>query len=329
MAEELEQYAKYFHEGERVRVGVPLDGGGWFPEWGVVATLDDDLLLVDLSRDQLPEEARLETGQTLNVGLPEQEGGLTCRAVLVRDDLAEHRLVLRLIEDVYPFEPREYYRQDVYLPLDYRLPLSQIEADVKERWLERRREMEFAAQAPAPGEPEELEDSREEIRARLEKRKSAQPVAANISGGGLRINVNRKLIVGQLIELSIYLPDSPRLIEIVGVVVEVLEVPDQVRFTTAVKYRFIDEADRDRLIGYISAQQLRQLAQHTPRVLPAPEPGMSVLARRLQVALAFILLVGFIGCQVRAIRIAKERGEKWEVQRIFDEGFVEFLKRQR
>lgn len=329
MALELEQYAEYFHEGERVRVGIPLDGGGWFPEWGVVAALDDDLLLVDLSRDQFPEEARLEAGQTLNVGLPEMEGGLTCRAVLVRVDEAGHRLVLRLIEDVYPFEPREYYRQDVYLPLDFRLPFTQVETDVRQRWHERRREMEFAAQAPEPGEPEALECCREEIRARLEKRKGAAPVAANISGGGLRINIGRKLIAGQLIELSIYLPDSPRLIEIVGEVVEVLELPDQLRFSTAVRYRLIDEADRDRLIGYISVQQQRQLSRHTPRVLPTPEPGMSALARRLQLALAFILLVAFIGCQVRAIRLAKERGDKWEVQRIFDEGFVEFLKRQR
>ncbi|MBU5612217.1 PilZ-like domain-containing protein [Geomonas azotofigens] len=329
MAEELEQYTRYFQEGSRVRVGIPLEGGGWFPEWGVVATLDDDLLLVDLSRDQLPEETLLETGQTLNVGLPEQEQALTCRAVLVRVDGAEHRLALRLIEGVYPFEPREYYRQDVYLPLDYRLPLSQIEADVRLRWLERRREIEFAAQTPEPGEPEDLEDSREEIRARLEKRKETTPVAANISGGGLRININQKLIVGQLIELSIYVPNSKQLIEIVGEVVEVRDLPDQARFSTAVRYRMIDEADRDRLIGYISAQQLLQLSQQTPRVLPTPEPGLSTFAWRLQIALAFILLVAFVGCQVKAIRMAKQRGEKWEVQRIFDEGFVEFLKRQR
>ncbi|MBJ6749054.1 PilZ-like domain-containing protein [Geomonas anaerohicana] len=329
MAEELEQYARYFREGTRVRVGIPLEGGGWFPEWGSVAVLDDDLLLVDLSRDQLPEEARLETGQTLNVGLPEQEQSLTCRAVLVQVDSVEHRLALRLIEEVYPFEPREYYRQDVYLPLDYRLPLSQIEADVRLRWLQRRREMEFAAQTPEPGEPEELEDSREEIRARLEKRKDTPPVAANISGGGLRININQKLIVGQLIELSIYIPNVQHLVEIVGEVVEVRDLPDQMRFSTAVRYRMIDEADRDRLIGYISAQQLLQLSQQTPRVLPSPEPRMSTFAWRLQIALAFILLVAFIGCQVKAIRQAKDRGEKWEVQRIFDEGFVEFLKRQR
>lgn len=329
MAEELEQYARYFQEGGRVRVGIPLEGGGWFPEWGVVATLDDDLLLVDLSRDQLPEEARLQTGQTLNVGLPDLEQRLTCRAVLVQDDRAEHRLALRLIEDVYALEPREYYRADVYLPLDFRFPLTQLEADVKQRWLQRRREMEFADQAPEPGEPEELEDSREEIRARLEKRKATPPVAANISGGGLRININQKLIAGQLIELSIHVPNWKRPLEIVGEVVEVRDLPDQVRFSTAVRYRMIDESDRDRLIGYISSQQLLQLSQQTPRALPSEGGNASVWTWRLQIALAFLLLVAFIGCQVRAIRMAHDRGEKWEVQRIFDEGFVEFLKRQR
>lgn len=329
MAEELEQYSQYFHEGERVRVGVPLDGGGWFPEWGVVVSLEDDLLEVDLSRDSLPEEARLETGQTLNLGLPGPDRALTCRGVLVRDDEQEHRLLLRLIEDVFLLEPREYFRQDVYLPLHYQLPLSQIDKDVRERWMKRRLEMEFAAQSPEPGEPEELEDSREEIRARLEKRKTTPPVAANISGGGMRLNIGQKLAPGELVELSIYLPNCPKLLEIVGEVVEVLALPDQVRYSTALQYRFIDEADRDRLIGYISAQQQLQLSQQTPRVIPVPEPGTSAAKRRLQAALLLALLTAFIGCQVRAILVAKERGEKWEVQRVFDEGFMDFLRRQR
>jgi len=330
MSEDLAQYAKYFHEGGRVKVGVPLDGGGMFPEWGVIASLERDLLEVDLSRDSLPEHARIELGRTLDLGLPSVQGGLSCRGVLVGEEPHGHRLVLRLIEEVVPFEPREFFRQDVYLPLDYRLPFTQIPEDVRARWEEYRREIEFAAQSPEPGEPEELEDSREEIRARLEKRKTAPPVAANMSGGGVRLNIAENLREGEMVELSIYLPHPhpPRVLEIVGEVVQVNPLPDNLRFSTALQYRFIDEADRDRLIGYISAQQLLQLSQHGPRMGLEPEPAGSAWRRRLGVALCIALLAAIAGFLVRANMVKKESGEKWEVQRVFDDGIRKYLRQR-
>lgn len=329
MAAELEQYAKYFPEGGRVRVWVPLDAGGAFPEWGTVAWLEGDLLQVILSRDALPEEARLEVGKMLDLGLATEDGVLSCRAVLVGDDEKEHRLELRLVEEVVPYEPREYFRQDVYLPLIYRLPFTQIADDVKVRWEQNRREIEFAAQKPEPGEPDELEDEREEIRARLEKRKAAAPVAANISGGGVRLNIPEQFREGQLVELTLYLPQPARIVEIVGEVVEVKPLPYDVRFSTALRFRFIDEADRDRLIGYVSRQQLLQMSQHGPRTASEPPPATSKWRWRLTVLVCFVLLLSFGWFLARSIVTAKERGEKWEVQRVFDEGFMEFLKRQR
>ncbi|WP_026842322.1 PilZ-like domain-containing protein [Citrifermentans bremense] len=329
MTEQLEQYQAHFQEGGRVRIGVPLKGGGAFSEWGIVASLDDDLLQLYLSRDSLPEQARLELGRTLDLALDGKQGPLACRGVLVADHAAEHRLVLRLVEDVVPYEPREYFRQDVYLPLIYRRTLSQVAEEVRLRWEHSRREIELAAQDPDPDEPEEVADAREEIRARLEKRKTAPPLAANLSGGGVRLNIAERFAEGELVELSIYLPQHSRMIEMIGEVVQVTALPDRVRFSTALRYRFIDEADRDRLIGYISTEQLHQMSQHGPRVLLPPPEGPSVWRRRLQVAFVLALLAGFLGCQARAILVAKQRGEKWEVQRVFDEGFMEFLRRQR
>jgi len=328
MSEELAQYAKHFHGGGRIKIGVPLEGGGVFPEWGVVASLERDLLQVDLSRDALPEHALLDLGRTLDLGLPSTQGGLSCRGVLVGEDQQGHRLVLRLIEEVVPFEPREFFRQDVYLPLDYRIAPSQVAEEAGARWEQCRQEMEFAAQSPAPGEPEELDLAREEIRARLERKKSAPPVAANISGGGVRLNIPERMHPGMLVELSIYLPHPQRVLEIVGEVVQVTPLPDQIRFSTGLHYRFIDEADRDRLIGYVSAQQLLQLSQHGPRRIVDPPRGAPAGRRRLSIALGIALLVGFVGCQVRAIVAKKESGEKWEIQKVFDEGIGKYLRQR-
>ncbi|HBA88380.1 MAG TPA: PilZ domain-containing protein [Geobacter sp.] len=329
MTEELAQYAEHFPEGGRVRVSVPLEDGGVFPEWGVVASLERDLLQVDLSRDALPEHALLEQGQTLDLGLSTKTGGMSCRGVLVGEELDGHRLVLRLIEDVLPFEPREFFRQDVYLPLDYRVPPTQFPDDARMRWEERRREIEFAAQSPEPGEPEELEDTREEIRARLEKRKAAPPIAANISGGGVRLNISEKLMPGMLVELSMYLPHPQRMLEIVGEVVEVAPLPDGVRFSTALQYRFIDEADRDRLIGFITTRQLLQLSQMAPRDNFEPPPPPSPWGRRLGVFLCIAFIAAVAAFLVHANIVKREAGEKWEVQRVFDEGIMKFLRQQR
>lgn len=329
MTEELAQYAEHFHEGGRVRVHVPLEGGGTFPEWGVVASLERDLLQVDLSRDALPEHAILEQGQTLNLGLAGRNVALSCRGVLVGEELEGHRLVLRLIEEVFQFEPREFFRQDVYLPLDYRLSPVQVSDQVRMRWEERRRQMEFAAQSPEPGEPEELEESREEIRARLEERKATPPVAANISGGGVRLNIAEKLVYGTLVELSMYLPHPQRMLEIVGEVVQVAPLPDGVRFSTALQYRFIDEADRDRLIGFISSQQLQHLAQMAPRESFREPSSPSLWRRRLGVLLCIAFIAAVAALLVHANIAKRAAGEKWEVQRVFDEGIMQFLRQRR
>lgn len=328
MTEQLAQYAQYFREGGRVRVNVPLEGGGDFPEWGVVASLERDLLQVDLSRDALPEQARLDQGETLDLGLISKQGGMSCRGILVGEERQGHRLVLRLVEEVYPYEPRKFFRQDVYIPLDYRLPLVQAEFDVRERWVKRRREIEFAAQSPEPGEPEELEDSRKEIRARLEKRKTAPPVAANISGGGVRLNIPDQFAPGMLIELSMYLPHPPRILEIVGEVVQAVPLPDGVRYSTALQYRFIDEADRDRIIGFLTSEELHKMAQHAPMHYEGPPPAQSPWMRVM--GILFILLIIGVLVFLARVNIAKqESGGKWEVQRVFDEGIMNFLRQRR
>jgi hypothetical protein len=236
-----------------------------------------------------------------------------------------HRLALRLIDRVLVFEPREFFRLDVYLPLDYRLPARQAPDEIKERWRQCRWSMEFAAQSPEPGESAELGALREEIKSRLE-RKTAPPTAANLSGGGVRLNMAERLRPGMLVELTIHLPQPQRMLEIVGEVVQV--VPGRDGFSTALRYRFIDEADRDRLIGYISAQQLWQLSQQAPTGPGAERLRAKGGRRRLRLALGLALLAAFIGCQARSIVMKRENGEKHEIERVFDEAIVNFLRQR-
>lgn len=327
MSGDLAEYARHFQEGARVRVGVPLAEGGAFQEWGVVRSLESDLLELDLSRDFLPLQASLRLGGIINLGLLSNEGVRHCKG-MVAGEIASHRMLLRLIEQVTLFEPREFFRQDVYLPLNFRLPPNQSAGEIRERWRQRLWAKEFAAQSPEPGEKGELYALREEIRSRLEDKKAAAPVAANMSGGGVRLNISDRLRPGMLIELTIYLPDPERVLEMVGEVVQVRPLPDGVRFSTALSFRFIDEGDRDRLIGYISTQQLWQLSQQAPRWQGAQRIEAQGGRRRLAVTLVIALLAAFFGCQMRAIVVQKESGEKHEIERIFEEGIANYLRRR-
>jgi hypothetical protein len=322
-------YATYFQAGKRVRVGVPLDDGGVFQEWGVVSALDADLLQLDLSREFLPEQARLELGRTLELGVPDRRENLCCSGVVTGVAAGEDpRLVLRLVGGFAPYEPREYFRQDVYLPLDYRVPRRQSRREIRERWRQTRWAGEFASQKPEPGEGAELEGLREEIRARLQKSKLLPAAAANISGGGVRLVLKERLRPGTLVELTAYLPQQEKVLEIVGEVVQVTPLKDDTRFSTALRFRFIDEADRDRIIEFITSEQLRRLSRQAPWQERTETVHKKRRTSPLCLGLALLILVLLLGLEARSIVVSRERGEKHEIARVFEKGILEILSRR-
>jgi hypothetical protein len=323
------EYASCFPVGGRVSVGIPLDEGGTFQEWAVVGSLDRDLMELELSRDMLPQGAHLVLGNTLQVRRPEKDGGRCCRGVLVGE--GEHGgLALRLVEGVMNFEPREYFRQDVYLPVDYQLPPSQQLIEVRERWRQRRLDRELAAQQPYPGEPEQLTALREAVRLRLEQRPTAPPSAANMSGGGVRFDTPERFTPSQLVELTIHLPQPEKVLELVGEVVSVQPAPHGEGFRTAMRFRFIDESDRDRIVGYISHEQLAQLARLARVEARGSQPSFRRgRARLLRLGLTLVLVAALVGYLAYSVVEKRQRGEKHEIERIFEESIAKYLKQRR
>lgn len=327
MAADAADYARYLGAGKRVRVGVPLADGEAFQEWAVVSSLHGDLLDLELSRDFLPKQARIELGGVVILGVLDRKEKLCCRGIVA--GTGGGRLALRLIDPLVPFEPREFFRQDVSLPIEYRVPAHQDRSEIEERWRQTRWGMEFAAQVPELNESAELAALREEIRARLERRKNAPAVAANVSGGGARLELKERLRQGMLIELSFYLPHSEKLIETVAEVVQVKE-SDRGSFTTALRFRFIDEGDRDRLIAQVNGEQLRRLARQAPwQHAPLPPLPEKRRANPLRIAVGLVILALLIGYQVRSILASRERGEKHEIELVFEKGISDLLKQKK
>src|SRR5690348_6646562 len=127
------EHARHLQQGTRVRIAVPRADGTAFEEWGKVRSLRGDLLEVGLSREALPNSASLKPGGTVRVGLLDRASGLGCNA-RVLDCANLNRLALRLLDDLAPYEPRQFFRQDVCLPLEYRVPRSQFPDEITEHW---------------------------------------------------------------------------------------------------------------------------------------------------------------------------------------------------
>ncbi len=266
MTEELSEYAKFFHFGQRVRVGIPVRGNRLFHEWGVVNIIDQDYLELQLSRDVLPEEVELDVGTILEVRLGKEGSGYRCRAIMI--SAGSGRLLLtRLIGEIISDELREYFRIDVYLPLRYSIPAGMESAAVEELWQQRcklRSEAKYqlgsflqsgAAKQPATEHDADYLDW-----------DSLMPIAANISGGGARFRMTEELRQGELLSLELYLPGNPpKVLDIVGQVVytQQLELHNEEErfFSTAMRFLHIHERDRDHIIKYVSAMQLRRMRQ--------------------------------------------------------------------
>lgn len=326
MSELFEEYARYFPPGVRVRVGIPLATGGMFQEWGVVASMEEDLLLVRLSRDLLPEEANLDIGRTLQLRVIRQGVVRFSRGIVVSEQV-EHICGIRLIQGVVIDEPREFYRHEVFLPVEYHLPPSQDEEEIRTVWKEMRWAKELAHQQPEPGESEEVAKRREELKEQLLQHDELPPRAANMSGGGLRIVLPEPLALKSLVNLTIYLPQPKTVLDLVGEVVAQQELKEGAEFSTAFRFRFIEERDRDRIVAYISAEQLAHLARMRGGAAADYQPGSFFSGRgyKRRIALLLVILIGVTAFLARSIVTSRARGEKHEIERVFEDGVMKYL----
>ena len=269
-------YARYFSAGTKVGVGIPLPNAEVFRDWAVIHELDEDLVSLQLSRDQLPARVILHVGQVLEIRGGKEDNAFSVRAIIVNEGYSK-KLLLRLIGEIVSDELREFLRIDAFLPIKYYLSEQQNPEILEEQWKTRRQERfndelvrkqkrwdrihhEGEAGLPRerhqdPQEDDALEDSWDTI----------IPLAANISGGGVRIMTHQGFKNSEFVLLEILVP-SPR--HIVDVVARVAFAnpnraagKDHEYFNTGLQFVFIDERDRDLIVNHISDVQLQRIRQ--------------------------------------------------------------------
>lgn len=270
---DMDQYTSYFRAGMKVGAGIPMPNAEEFLEWAVIHEIDEDLLTLQLSRDQLPVEVNLHVGQILEIRGGHEDSGYSCRAIIVVVGEARE-ILLRLIGEIVSDELREFYRIDAFLPIKYYIPWEQNPDFLKHEWISRREQRQLeeleqkekrwdstyvAESAGLPQEPhqEENEDDADDSWDTI------IPLAANISGGGIRIITHQGFEYGEYVLLEILIPSPVRIVDAVVRVVfatrNYAAGVDQEYYNTAMQFVFIAERDRDAIINHISNVQLKRI----------------------------------------------------------------------
>lgn len=330
MNSQYSEYAKYFKAGQRVRVTIPFGEGKVFNEWGLLSSLAEDLAELQLSRDVLPAGARLGIGITLEMRTGSSGSGYRCRSIVVEVG-AEKKLLVRLIGEVILDELREYFRIDVYLPMLLSFPESADAAIIKEEWQARRARAGLAQKTDESRLKEEIFPDAGQVSPWTDV---PTPKAANISGGGVKVTIPEKLREESLVNLTVFLPlHPPALLEMVGQVITAAPVQtgSGTHYATAFRFFYIDERDRDRIIQYITAEQLSLLRQYRKTAEDSGvAPPMFRRGRKALLAIVAVSIISLVIIWLVSWFSSYHRLQpKSEVHRIFEKGLREYLEKFR
>lgn len=290
-------YASYFGVGMKIGVGIPMPNSRVFVDWALIHEIDEDLVTLQLSRDQLPVGVRLHVGQLIDLRGGKDEAAYSCRAIVVIEGRANFALV-RLIGEIVTDQLREFYRIDTFLPVKYYLSGNQDPDSLRIEWQNRcqkrlddeiqRKQQPWdlsyiAADADLPPErrQEPLADEVDETGEQDSSWDTIIPLAASISGGGIRIVAHQQFQEGQYVPLEIMVPSTPRrIVDAIGQVVFATRsqggAADRESYNVALKFVFIDERDRDAIVNHVTTiqlQRIRQLREHFALLDGVDAPG--------------------------------------------------------
>lgn len=350
MSSTTDIYANYFSVGMKVGVGIPTLNAEVFRDWARIYELEEDLVFLQLSRDQLPVDVSLHIGQIIELRGGKEDAGYSCRAIIVSEGY-ESQILLRLIGEIVTDELREFYRIDAFLPVKYFTTEEQNPKVLEKQWNQRREERvadELLAkqqrwevkivsdQMPSQDNQHNQKDLENEDREEEDEQSwdNIIPLAANISGGGIRIIAHQPFEVGQYVVLEILVPIPNYVVDAVGRVVSVKQALSSVNekeiYYVSLKFIYINERDRDAIVNYISNIQLKRIRQLRMQFafrdnLSAETNLMNDKFKTLrQVVLGVILLfiIVFVGFYMKSY---SKNHPKNEIEEIFEKGIKKYL----
>ena len=370
---DFDQYLEHFPVGLKVNVGIPVPGGDTFHDWAIIHTIDEDLVSLQLSRDTFPAGVKLKVGTILDIRAGNEIEGYSCRSIIVAEGY-QREVLLRLIGEIVSSELREFYRIDAFLPIKYFISTEQSEVRLKVAWKEKREarlaaEQERKQRAQKPWErlrhaPETEELPSEEFGeeglwddtgegldqpnqtvddTRDHSWDDVIPLAANISGGGVRMLLHHKFENDTLVPIEIYLPcePEPQIIDAVCIVAFANENYaatkqfSRTSYNPGLKFKFIEERDRDAIVSYISNVQLKRIRlmreQYLFRSGPNAEKPETTPEQRVKLLIKSIVTIALVITALIGLIIYfkgyAENRPKNEIEILFEKGFSDYLKK--
>lgn len=323
MKEEFSDYQKYFTAGHRIEVRIPRSAGEPFRDGAIIVQLEEDLVQFQLSRDVLPAGVRAAAGTIVDVRIGKDGAAYCCRAIIVTERDGAH-VTARFIGKVIPEEMREYYRIDTYIPVRYRLEPDTPPEQIRKNWHSQR----YSAQQKTG---DDIFDSPPENGMH---RSSTPPLAANLSGSGIRLKIREELPIGTLLPIELYLAlDSPVIVQIIAEVVHVSPLHTSHNapqlFNTALHFLCIDERDRDAVIKFISIEQIERLRATQGSNVNISNLGeyeaysRSRQIRRIAVTGTIIMIIAAIAA---LLIISRHNSPKGEIEQTFENEIRKYRK---
>ncbi|HJV67002.1 MAG TPA: PilZ-like domain-containing protein [Geomonas sp.] len=326
-------YREYLLEGMRIEVGIPLSGGGIFRDWATVSESAEDELLVQISRDVLPANVRVDEGFILDVSIWIRKEAYTCSGI-VTEKHGGRVLRIRLFGEFTLRERRQFFRINLELAARYAVIGPAGLAEVERDWTQRK----------------ELEQMRFQgydsfvIAAHQARYKPAVPLQwqvmgrteVNLGGGGMLLNIPEPLAPDELLALEISVPlTPPRLVHAVARVIHVMRPTAQrgtPRYRVGLQFVFLDERDRDLLFRHISVTQIALLRKATDlREVPEPgaAPGRQVDWRRVtRRAILTLLLLILATILARYLVRYRQQGSPNEIQQTYEKAIKNYRHEQ-
>lgn len=250
-------YAHYFKAGRPVKVGIHLGENFLVEDLAVITAIEDNRMRLELCGQGLAERGGAKEGAVVTVIADSGYDIFRCSASLETE--TSGRIINLVISGGFREKQlREFFRFNLCLPLVYSIPEDQAPAAVEAGWqLNRTRNQELP--------PPILGRHKDGFRVMKWKgMENLQPERVNLSGGGLRLRMLDYTEPGTLMHVDLFLPlREPR---VISVVTKVLRCDEITLFwtrgdfySTAMRFHFIEEKDRETIISHIFMEQRRSL----------------------------------------------------------------------
>lgn len=315
-----EQYATYFTHGLKITVCIPMDNNELFRDWAIVEALEENIITLQLSRDELPVEVHLIAGIMLDLRLVKEGMGFHCSGFV--GEVGAGEIQVHLTGDVGTSELREFFRIDAFLPFRYQFSEEQNldvligtwrkrkhirltdEAERRNVFNEKRRERLFRAAS----EEFDAEDREQVINKQLDVEEfnpidetwdNVNASAINLSAGGFKFVTTDVFKLDELVFIEMFIPATqPRIMESITRVVYINNnysfKDDKEYFNVALNFVLIDDRVRDAIVSHIS--HLESLRIRQKRQLPISKVksvNKRVSPLKIAIWIAFLVVLSY------------------------------------